>query len=99
MHRTHRLFDSVSLSSESNAHGSSSYKRYGGASNIMTALNPQQSSSFMYSSKESLNNSGNNSNSKQNSRSNTLNSIDHTYSTAGVHHVFEAHKGAVTRIR
>lgn len=63
---------------------------YGFNSNIATALNPKHSS--IYSSKESLNsNSTALTNSTQNkSKSN----IEETFAFAGVHHIFDNHKGA-----
>ena len=72
-------------------------------SNVATALNPKQSS--IYSSKESLNSiSNNNSSSALNSaafvartKSNSLNNsdaIEEKYAFAGVHHIFDNHKGA-----
>jgi WD40 repeat protein len=88
--------DSISLSSDSN-YG----KRYmtNNFSNMAAALNPQ--TSFLYSSKESLNNPNTSASVKANSRSSTLYPIDDnsSFAQAGVHHVFEAHKGAVTRVR
>jgi WD40 repeat protein len=98
-YRTSQNADSISLNSDSNYGGKQRYAQ--NFSNMAAALNPQQSS-FLYSSKESLNNHPNTSaNSKPNSRSSTLYPIDDnsTYAQAGVDHVFEAHKGAVTRVR
>ena len=64
-------------------------------SNVATALNPPNKYSSIYSSKESLN-STNTNNMTSKSKLSTLNSssnIEEQYAFAGVHHIFDNHRG------
>ena len=69
---------------------------YGLNSNISMALNPKHtSSSFIYSSKESLTSITTTTNPSTNSINKMkTNTLEETYSFAGVHHIFNNHKGA-----